>query len=344
MTISNELKMFAAGNTEFYEAALSYFCDKKQSIENKSLMNDAFFAEVERKAGIKRSDAELGAWIQHPSVRWAAMSIVDQTVNAIIPVTILPQFNMFADFRTQGIGDTTKFTVRPNQLYVVSKGAKGERTSVRQRHFSKEVFLTPVEHIVTIYENLYNVLAGRTDVADFIGWVVLSVETEMYKDALGVFTTGITAQSAPWSKTGAFSLAELLKLCELVQAKNNGIKPIIAGSATALMNVLPDSTAGYRVNLDGKDAGIELIKGVFGYSVLRLDNAIDANDALVLPTDKIFVIAPAADKLVKGVMTSSMTNGNDAFMNADITKDFTYRKEWAFTYLASAKGAVYTIV
>lgn len=123
MIIDNVLKLFAGENTDFYEAALSYFCDKKQSMENKALMQEAFMAEVERKSQVAMdSFSDRNAWISHPSVRYCSFAILDAVINAIIPVTILPQFNIFADFRTQGAGDTTHFTIMPNSFYTVSLG------------------------------------------------------------------------------------------------------------------------------------------------------------------------------------------------------------------------------
>jgi len=69
--LTNELKMFAGDNTTFYDAVMSYFCDKNvQTIENKSLINPAFFAEVERKAGVSREGTEIGAWMANPNTKW----------------------------------------------------------------------------------------------------------------------------------------------------------------------------------------------------------------------------------------------------------------------------------
>lgn len=124
MITNKELIRFANGNTDFYEAAFAYFCDKEQSSENKSLMHRAYLAEVENKAGVKRDGLELNAWIGHPSVKWASMSVISHVIRAIVPMTILPQFNAFADFRTQEVGDITKFTIMPRSFYVVSKGNK----------------------------------------------------------------------------------------------------------------------------------------------------------------------------------------------------------------------------
>lgn len=43
------------------------------------------------------------------------------------------------------------------------------------------------------------------------------------------------------------------------------------------------------------------------------------------------------------VMSAAMTNTNQHFDNADITSNFTYRKEWDFVYASAAKAAIYTI-
>lgn len=43
------------------------------------------------------------------------------------------------------------------------------------------------------------------------------------------------------------------------------------------------------------------------------------------------------------VMSATMTNTNQHFDNADITSNFTYRKEWDFVYASAAKAGVYNI-
>lgn len=125
MIMNPELVKFAGNSdTGFYEASMRYFCDGEKTSEAKELMHKAFLAEVEHRAHFARGDMELNAWTTNPSVKWAALSIIDATIRAIVPVTILPQFSIFADFRTQGYGDITKFTIQPRSYYVISKGNK----------------------------------------------------------------------------------------------------------------------------------------------------------------------------------------------------------------------------
>ena len=70
MLANQELIKFAAGNTDFYEAAMSYVVDKERSSEKKGLLQTAFMSEVERKSGVAREGLEQDAWINHPSVQW----------------------------------------------------------------------------------------------------------------------------------------------------------------------------------------------------------------------------------------------------------------------------------
>ena len=274
----------------------------------------------------------------------ASFAVVDATVNAILPQVLTPAFGLFTDFRFVSLGDVVKFKIKPNQFFTVSKGGTGERTIHRQKDFAQDIIVAPVEHIVTVYTDMYRVLAGKEDIADFVARVVLAIEQAMYGDALNALMTGLThLPVGSYNYTGAFDMKTLVKMAETVQVYNAGVRPVIAGSATALMNVLPDSTLGYRGNYDANGGSIELIKNVYGYDVIKMDNAAAQGGGLVLPDDKIFVVSPAQDKLVKGVVSNALTNSNQFYDNADLTSDYTTRKMWEFVYASAAKAGVYTI-
>ena len=124
---------------------------------------------------------------------------------------------------------------------------------------------------------------------------------------------------------------------------NAGVRPIIAGSATALMNVLPDSTLGYRGNYEANGGSIELFKNVYGYDVIKMDNAAAQGGGLVLPDDKIFVVSPTQDKLVKAVVSNALTNSNQFYDNADLTSDYTTRKMWDSSMRLRLRPGIYTV-
>ena len=274
----------------------------------------------------------------------ASFAVVDATVNAILPQVLTPAFGLFTDFRFVSLGDVVKFKIMPNQFFTVSKGGTGERTIHRQKDFAQDIIVAPVEHIVTVYTDMYRVLAGKEDIADFVARVVLAIEQAMYGDALNALMTGLTnLPVGSYNYTGAFDMKTLVKMAETVQVYNAGVRPVIAGSATALMHVLPDSTLGYRGNYDANGGSIELIKNVYGYDVIKMNNAAAQGGGLVLPDNKIFVVSPAQDKLVKGVVSNALTNSNQFYDNADLTSDYTTRKMWEFVYASAAKAGVYEI-
>ena len=348
MSMPNEVVQFAqtnGGNTDFYVAFQDYYFNRdKMDSEKHDKLQNAFFAEIVAKSGVSRDGLTTEAWISHPSVQWAAFAVVDATVNAILPQVLTPAFGLFTDFRFVSLGDVVKFKIMPNQFFTVSKGGTGERTIHRQKDFAQDIIVAPVEHIVTVYTDMYRVLAGKEDIADFVARVVLAIEQAMYGDALNALITGLThLPSGTYNYSGAFDMKTLVKMAENVQVYNAGVRPIIAGSATALMNVLPDSTLGYRGNYDANGGSIELIKNVYGYDVIKMNNAAAQGGGLVLPDDKIFVVSPAQDKLVKGVVSNSLTNSNQFYDNADLTSDYTTRKMWEFVYASAAKAGVYKI-
>ena len=348
MSMPNEVVQFAqtnGGNTDFYVAFQDYYFNRdKMDSEKHDKLQNAFFAEIIAKSGVSRDGLTTEAWVSHPSVQWAAFAVVDATVNAILPQVLTPAFGLFTDFRFVSLGDVVKFKIMPNQFFTVSKGGTGERTIHRQKDFAQDIIVAPVEHIVTVYTDMYRVLAGKEDIADFVARVVLAIEQAMYGDALNALMTGLTnLPVGSYNYTGAFDMKTLVKMAETVQVYNAGVRPVIAGSATALMHVLPDSTLGYRGNYDANGGSIELIKNVYGYDVIKMDNAAAQGGGLVLPDDKIFVVSPAQDKLVKGVVSNALTNSNQFYDNADLTSDYTTRKMWEFVYASAAKAGVYTV-
>lgn len=305
MKFSNDVVKFF-GNTDFVECFSDYYYNTdKMTAEQHNKIENAFFAEIEKKAGVAREGVTAEAWASHPSVQWAAFSVVDAVVNTILPQTLNSSIGLFTDLKFVGYGDSVKFRVRPRGLFVVSKGAFGERTTFRQKMFSGDVFVSPEEHIVTVFTDMLRVLMGKEDIAEFVRLVVISIETAMGKDAAQALSDGISAIGYPSALqvSGAFNAQDLIELGELVQAYNYGVKPVILGTAAALSRVVPDSSLGFRGNFDANGGSVQLIKDFYGFNLMVLPQyaaGATPNDGVALPSNKLFVVSPALDRLVKG--------------------------------------------
>lgn len=360
---SDEIMTFANGDISYFAAFKDYYnhynkvnmarslgdYDPNYSLGEKSeKISNAFFREVEKRSKVERDEFNKDSWATNPNVFWAAMSVLNATINSVLPASINPTLGLYTDLRYVGYGDIVNFKIKPRTLYTVSKGAHGERVTFRQKKYDGNLQLMPIEHIITTYVDMYKVLAGKEDLAEFVRLVVYSIETEMSKEATSALTTGMAHGSYPseLSITGAFSAETLVTLAERVEAYNFGARPIIAGPATALMKVPTDSS----INIHGifnADAGrIGLVKDFYGFDLLRLPQVATGNYSdfgLALDPDTLYVISPAMDKLVKGVVSTTLTNSNQFYDNADITQNFTMRKDFDFAFVSAAWGGMYKI-
>lgn len=351
--LTNELKKFAAGNVDFYVAFDEYYGCKNQNrtpsipmYEMAEKVGRGYFAEIERLAGVKQADCP-NSWMANPQVQWASMAIVNEVVNSLLPQYMTNSLSPFVDFRTTRYGDTVKFDIKPRTLYVVSRGGAGERTSFRQKSYKGNVVLTPEEHLVTVFADMASVLAGKEDIADFIRLAVISIERAMTVDAITALTEGLdTANNYPsqFIENGAFSAQTAIKLAQRVQAYNYGVKPVFMGSAAALSKVLPDYSAGFRMDVAGADGVVRIMKDFYGFELIELTQIPSGNNfGTLLDDNTLYVVSPATDKVVKGVMSNTLTNGNQFYENSDITSNFTMRRLWQFAFVSAGYAGKYVI-
>lgn len=361
MNLSQEIIAFANGNTDFYVAFADYHnhkaaeewkqefgsYDKSLTIAEKSAkIRDAFFAEIERLSGVQKNESNADAWMANPMVKWAEMAIINAAVNVVLPAYVTATFAPFVDFRTVGYADVVNLKIPPKTLYTVSRGARGERTSFRQKKFAGNVTIAPIEHIVTTYVDMARVLAGKDDLAEAVRAIVISIELDMNGEIVSALSAGLSAVSYPsqFIESGAFDATKLVQLAQRVQAYNGMVKPIIMGTAAALMNVLPDSTQGFRMLVDGKEGAVSYIKNFYGFDLFELPQApTGVNYGMALSDNVLYVVSPAVSKAVTGVMSTTLTNSNQFYDNADLSQNFTMRKGYNFQFVGAAFAGQYTI-
>lgn len=359
MAFSTELINFANGNTDLFVAFQDYFNHKNEmgtyrkdvELETKAKkVHDAFFAEVENRANVAMAGLQREVWAANPQVQWAAMTIVDAMISQVLPQMMWPQLNMFCDIRPVGNGDLAKFTIPPRTRYTVSRGSHGERTTLRTKSYKTEETLVPVQHMITVYSDMWSVLCGKEDIAEFVKIAVMSMEAEIVKDAYATLSAAVDASpdKSVVKVKGAMDKTTLLQLCQSIQAYNNNAKPIIAGSAAAIAS-LP--TVGTEYHKVGEDIGF--ISNFFGYQAIVMDNfaSSDKNPGagtetaqngyanvagLMLDDKKLFVISGGTDKILKGVINEAFSNTNAHLDNADLTQNYTLRKDWNFMALSGA--------
>lgn len=302
-------------------------------------MNEALLSEVERISGMKRPEGvTIEAWSANPSVKWAVPTVANIMIDAIIPETIIRSFGLYTDIKYVGYGEVAQFDVEPNALFTVSEAGNAQRTTFKQKQFRGSKNVIPVNHDVTVYVSLYRVLCGQESLAEFVRKAVISVETLMTVDAYSALNALVAGASYPAAlvKTG-FTKDNALKLAQTVEAYNNA-KPVFVGTALALSEMLPDSAEGYRINADANDMRIQLMKNYYGYDLMVLPQvATGKNFGLALSDEKIYVMSPSVDKVLKmAIEGNSMLNSNDYFDTANLNSNATLNKRWGVEAVSAA--------
>lgn len=363
--LSEQIVAFSGGKVDAYEKFQDYYKHYSNEVLKKNIgvydetvsfsvkndkMHDTMLSEIERVTGMSRpAGMPDEMWASNPTFKWATFAVVTQMIETILPLTVVDSIGLYTDMRFIGWGDVPLFEVPNRALFTVSLGADAQRTTMVQKQFKANQSVPIFNHVITSQVNLMSVLAKRENLADFARRAVLSIETDMTREAYDAVVAGLNGANIPAALkvSGAFDMEKLITLGETVGAYNFSMKPIFAGTRAGLMKILPSAADGYRINTNADGMKLELIRTAYGFDFLTLPQVATGDYrtmGLVLDDNFIMAISPAAEKLVRGVIEgSTLTNSNDAYENANLTSNFTINKRYGFEFISGAVAGSYTI-
>lgn len=273
-TFSKDEQDVVEAGVNLYKHYLYTYKDKKEYAEyakgksyeeKEKLFNDSLVDEAIKKSGMGTTGFSKERLMSNPNVKWATYELISETLDIIIPQTVLDDFYKIAETRNGGFGDNFIFHVPNPSLFVVSKSANGINFGQPQKLFSSDMPLTPVSRSIDIEEDYYRVLAGKTNFGEWVTRVALSFETQLSVDVYNAFNNSFS--SLPTNlKVAGYTDTALMNLAATVEAANNGAKCIMMGTKVALGKVLPSNdylkmqlgqeynTLGYLSNFRGIDA------------------------------------------------------------------------------------------
>jgi len=325
-------------NLGAYDASVS-FAEKEKKI------NEGLMSEITRISGQSLPEGmSMAQFSSNPMIVWASFAVVNMMIDTVLPQTVIDSVGIYTDIRNVGFGDSASFDVKPRDLFTVSLGGRAQKQAFVQKQFPTTKTLAPVSHDVTVQVSLYKVLSGAESLAEFTRKAVISMETEMAKDAYVAMKTAMDASTVPAKlKISGYTQDALLTLCQTVSAYNNGQGAVVIGTAKALSKILPANATMY--SLVG-DSHIQLVKDFFEYPMIKL-NQIAANDGafgLALDDSKLYVMSPSGDKLIKGVLEgTTLTNTDGTFDNANLAQNATLRKAWACEVITNSIAGSITL-
>ena len=260
------VKAFAEASTDLHDAIKEYAAERikerkgivcftqRPKREMEVLIDKAFAAEVSRLSGVelpnleKKSDVLTFAGLT--SVKEMAEITRNVMIDAIIPDYLIDSpLNYIADIQYADYGDSIKFELKSNQLLTVSKAGNRQRNTNVQKTYSTDVTMSGENHEITVQTDLYQILVGRSHIAEDVVKAVEALEADMLYSAYDAFIAAMGTLTGSALEVANYSQDSLIHLCEVVGAWNGGAKPIILGTPIALSKVVPANT-NYRYFLD----------------------------------------------------------------------------------------------
>lgn len=340
--------LFATDKKKVYQE----FAESANQMEDGKIIPFSVKAERYNKAvdeqALKMSNLnvdEIGAenLMNYEAYRTAKFAIVSETLTAVVPDIIKQEFVDLAEFKSVNWGDTLKFTIGSNGLFVVSKLADGIGMAEPQRLRKSDVILDPENRAVTIQEDLIKILTNTTNLAEWMVRVALSLTAEISKNVYDALINNVANLPANLVDSG-YTQAKFIQMAEETQGINGGLQVIAMGTKQALGNVLPlDSGLKYGLGEDYVSRGF--LGTPFGIPTMEIKQRIDpATGKSAIPNNKIWFV-PVSSKLVKiGQEGSVIVNQkNGLYDNADGTVDYTIMMKYDVSVVTGLMYAELTV-
>lgn len=361
MKIHNTLTF--ASNKPLAEAFVDYWnhhlaVDEKKTVEydttrtfseKEDTLNKAIRKEIIKRANVPyAAEDNVEQWFTHPNVVHETFAVINSLVDMILPDSIIDTIGLYAETRVGPWGDNFSFDIEPRDLFTVSKSGHAQKTTEVHKQYRGQVTITPEMHEITVGVSMYSVLSGKESLANLVSKAIRSIETQITLDAYDAFAATMTALSNTATtglRVAGYSQENLIRLCEQVGAWSLGAKPVVVGTATALLNVLP-SDSNYRYTLSDPYVTLGYIPTVNGYDVMRLPQVADLTTfaALKIANDRLWILAPSSQKIVKVCLEgNTISNTTGVFENADLTQTTTMMKAWGTGIATNAIGACITL-
>lgn len=318
--------------------------------EKEDKLNAALKREIMRAAGITNFDAfPVAAWQSHPTLRWASFAVVSAMIDMILPDVIVDTMGAFSEVRNIALGDIAQFTVKPNELFVVSKASRlGKRTTELHKWYSGEVTVLPEAREMTVYVSLIKVLEGRESLAEFVTTMVRSFEYSVNLDVYTAFTAAmdsIPVVPNTGLNVAGYTASEFARLGQAVRTWNGGSNVVAMGTQVALSKILP-ADANYRYDIDSDFVRLGYLNNFHGVQTMVMPQMADLSNpfGLRLPDDKIYFFSTGSQKIVKVVFEGSTLSWQDGpYDRANLMQTSTMWKSWGTGIVTNAVAGVMTV-
>lgn len=317
--------------------------DTSKTLDEKEvLVNAAIDREIVNLMKVDCSFVDKEAYATNPTYQWAKFAVINKLVDMIIPDIVKGDYMQVANTQTIGYGDSAVFDIKSGDLFTVVENGNSRRHVEAQRQFTGQKALVPTNHTVTTEVDLYRVLAGKENHAEYAMKVVLSIESEIAIDIMAAVKDSFSVLTANF-KENAYSETAFKKLAARVGAANGGAKAVAIGTELGLGTIMPTNDY-LKMGLGETYSKIGYLPVFKNVPLIALAQKIDWSSAdydFALDDSYIYMISPQTQKLVQVVFEGgSLAIADGQFANSNLTQKVSLHKRWVVGLITNSKYGI----
>lgn len=317
--------------------------DTSKTLDEKEvLVNAAIDREIANLMKVDCSFVDKEAYATNPTYQWAKFAVINKLVDMIIPDIVKEDYMQVANTQTIGYGDSAVFDIKSGDLFTVVENGNSRRHVEAQRQFTGQKALVPTNHTVTTEVDLYRVLAGKENHAEYAMKVVLSIESEIAIDIMAAVKDSFSVLTANF-KENAYSETAFKKLAARVGAANGGAKAVAIGTELGLGTIMPTNDY-LKMGLGETYSKIGYLPVFKNVPLIALAQKIDWSSAdydFALDDSYIYMISPQTQKLVQVVFEGgSLVIADGQFANSNLTQKVSLHKRWVVGLITNSKYGI----
>lgn len=296
-----------------FSELVSDFRNKKSDSKEYKDKNAIFCESISKYcvegAGLNWTDSSM---LKNPQITYNTnfttkfSTILAEMITPIVPALVSSEYNRFFDVTHVGWGDSAKYEVESNELFIVYDMAEGIARQNQQTAYNTEYSVQAHKKTISTFVNLYHVAAGKLDWGLFGAKVARSFEAYIMASVVKAMTKTVTDANklgiGGYLKAGT-DATTWIELGQLVRAANNSDVYAI-GTLGALSKIVPDE-AGFRFAPSDDLVTVGYLPSYKQIPMVQLDNAIipgtinTAAPKLLIQDDYIFFIPMGFNKPIK---------------------------------------------
>jgi hypothetical protein len=310
--------------------------------EKGKLLHSSIEATIAKLSGVPTCGFSEEVVRSNPNYQWATFAVIGAIVDPVIADSINDNFGQFAEVRNGGFGDSFSFELKSSDLFITTKAGNGRRHAFAQRQHNGQATLIPENHMITVAEDLYRILAGKRNLAEYAVKIALSVEEQMATEIYNAIND--TYGSLPAAFTAAsFTQATFIPICQKVKAFNGGASVNVFGTQVALSSILPsDNYLRFQLGQEYNRTGfLQNWQGVNLFEMRQIADWTSATYATKLDDTRLYIVPSSNEKMIKVCIEgSTISYADTTTTNANLVQKQTMHKKYVVGLVGSQKFGI----